>query len=63
MPSSDEICEARTQVKQWAIEALINEGHPEHSAKAMVEIMNYDQRLAYAEKVCGSIYKGAYSPY
>ena len=63
MPSSEEIYEAKAQVREWAIEALMKDGHPRKSAEMIADRMNYDERIKYAEKVHGPIYRGAYSPF
>jgi hypothetical protein len=63
MPSSEECIEAQANVKKWAIEALVKEGHPEHSAQMIVDRMSYDEQVELAEKIHGKIYRGAYSPY
>ena len=63
MPSSEDCIDARNRVKEWAVQALIKEGHPERSAEMIVERMPYDEQVRYAEKVNGPIYRGPYSPY
>ncbi len=63
MPSSEDCISAQQQVREWAIAAMIEEGHLPHSAKAIVERMSYDEQVEKAEKVAGPIYRGAYSPY
>jgi hypothetical protein len=63
MPSSEDCIEAQNNVKQWAKEALIKEGHAPHSAEAIVSRMCYDEQVKHAEKIQGPIYRGPYSPY
>lgn len=63
MPSSEECFEAQAQVKNWAVEALIREGHPKQSAEMITSRMSYDEQVEWAEKVHGKIYRGPYSPY
>ena len=63
MPSSEQCIEAEGQVAEWAVEALVKEGHPERSARMLVDRMSYEERIEYAEKTHGKIYRGAYSPY
>jgi hypothetical protein len=63
MPSSEECIEARNQVREWAIEQLVSEGHSFRSAQMIVKYMNYEEQLKTAEKVRGKIYTGPYSPY
>jgi hypothetical protein len=63
MPSSEEIIDAQNEIKQLAIQALVNEGHPRRSAEVIVQYMQYDQQISYAEKIKGPIYRGPYSPY
>ena len=63
MPSSEECWEAQAQVRQWAIEALMKEGHARMSAELIVKLMPYEEQIQWAEKVHGKIYRGPYSPY
>ena len=64
MPSSEECYEAQSSVKKWAKQALIlMGGHHEDSAEMIVNRMNYNEQIEWAEKVHGPIYRGAYSPY
>lgn len=63
MPSTNEVLQARAQVKEWAVEQLIKENHPVHSAQAIVARMSYEEQLEYAQKLQGPIYTGPYSPY
>lgn len=58
MPSSEECIEARNEVRQWAIEQLIKEGHLKRSAEEIVKHMNYEQQIEKA-----AIYRGPYSPF
>lgn len=63
MPNTNEIVSSRKQVKEWAIDALMLEGTPKDVAIKLVEGMDYEQRIQWAEKVNGPIYRGAYSPF
>lgn len=63
MPSSEECIEARNEVRQWAIEQLIKEGHLKRSAEEIVKHMNYEQQIEKAELIHGAIYRGPYSPF
>ncbi len=64
MPSSEECINARLEVKNNAIKALIKYGkHQPHSAKMIADRMNYDEQIEWAEKIMGKIYRGPYSPY
>lgn len=59
MPSSEDCLEARQQVWEWAVEQLVLEGHPKHSAEEIVKHMSYESRVEKAEKLRGPIYRGA----
>lgn len=63
MPSSEDCIDARNQVKEWAIQALVKEGHALHSAKEIVKYMSYEMQIEKAEQIRGKIYRGPYSPY
>lgn len=63
MPSSEECFEAQAEVRKWAVEALVKEGHPKQSAEMIVSRMDYAEQVEWAEKVHGKIYRGPYSPY
>lgn len=63
MPSSEDMLDAQFQVSEWAVQQMIKEGHAEHSARAIVQRMGYNERMEYAQKLRGPIYRGPYSPY
>jgi hypothetical protein len=64
MPSSEDMIEARNEVRQNAIQQLVREGHAEHSAIEIAKRMSYDEAIQYAQKYTGKpIYRGPYSPY
>lgn len=63
MPSSEDCIEAHSQVKEWAVEQMVKEGHSRFSAEEIVKRMSYDEQVNKAEKVHGPIYRGPYSPY
>jgi hypothetical protein len=55
MPSSEECIEARNQVKEWAVQQLVNEGHLLYSAQEIVKYMNYESQIEKAEELRGPI--------
>lgn len=63
MPSSEDCINARNEISQLAIQAVMMAGHDEHSAKEIVARMDYDEQVQWAEKITGPIYRGPYSPY
>ncbi len=64
MPSTEECIKAQAQVKEWAIQQLIKEGHNRFSAEEIVKHMDYNKQISKAENLLGnSIYRGPYSPY
>lgn len=64
MPSSEDCIDARNQIRDWAVEQLVKEGHARHSALEIVKHMCYENQIEKAEKYLGRpIYRGPYSPY
>jgi hypothetical protein len=64
MPSSEDMIEAQIQVRKWAIQQLVKEGHTQLSAETIAFHMCKDVLLAKAEKWLGrQIYTGPYSSF
>lgn len=64
MPSSEEIIEGQIQVRKWAIQQLVKEGHTQLSAETIALYMGKDVLLEKAEKWLGrKIYTGPYSSF
>ena len=63
MPSSEDCISAQAQVREWAKQALIKEGHSAFSANAIVQHMSYEAQIAKAEEIVGPLYRGPYSAY
>lgn len=59
MPSSEDICAARQDVQKRAIEELIQQGHPRHSAEVILKYMTYEQKCVLIGQKTGE----PYSPY
>lgn len=63
MPSSEECCDAKNDIKKWAIDVMVRRGHALRSAEMIIERMAYDEQVKLAEEIHGPIYRGPYSPY
>lgn len=56
MPSTEQIYEARADVRERAIKKLVSQGHPRHSAEAIADRMSYEEQAKLVGQVTGVPY-------